>query len=98
MLGYLSRTINILALIVFSIICFVSCLKKKKYIFTRELGLVILLCLFLVITSLLRQLYYDDVKLSMLSGILYVAIPIIDAFLIINTSTKEEIKKWVKRI
>jgi len=36
MLGYLSRTINLISLMLFSIICFFCVIKKKNFVFTEN--------------------------------------------------------------
>ena len=94
MLGYLSRTINLLALLFFSVICFVSAIKKKSFKFTKELKSILFFIIMVLIISLGRQIYYKDIRISQLTGLLYVLLPIIDVFLIVNTSSKDEIEEY----
>lgn len=95
MSGYISRNLNIISLLIFTIICIISGSKKKKYTFVPETKKLLFFIIYVIFVSFIRQVYYRDVNISLFSGLLYVILPIVVVFFVVNTSEKDEVKRYL---
>lgn len=96
MTGKLPRSANLLSLGLFTFVCCFDLLQKRKYRYVKEIKLIIVPIIVMILISFVKQVYYNDLSLSRLSNILYIILPAIDAFAIINTAKdKKELEEYV---
>lgn len=95
MLGILPRSLNLLSLLLFSAVVLVSTIQKRSFKFFKEFVLVLIPITFMVLITLAKQIYYFDYNLGQTVGILYVILPIVDAFCIINVTSREDLMDYI---
>lgn len=95
MAGYLPRSVNLIALMLFTIVIANKPLKKKKFRFLKETKLVLFTVVVFFLISIVKQIYYQDLNFIMMSGLLYVVLSILDAFFVINSSKNDELYTYL---
>lgn len=96
MIGKLPRSANLVSLSLFTIVCLFDVIPKRKYRFLNEIKLIMIPIIVMIGISLIKQVYYNDFSLSRMTNILYLVLPAVDAFAIVNTvKDREELKEFV---
>jgi len=72
-----------------------QCYQKEELCFYWRIKKISFFIIIVILISMARQVFYNDINISLLTGILYVALPILDVFFIVNTSSEEEIKRYL---
>ena len=96
MTGFLPRSANLISLVLFTAVCCFDLVPKRKYRYINEIKLIIVPIIVMIIISFVKQAYYNDFSLSRMTSILYLILPAIDAFAIINTAKdKKELEEYI---
>jgi len=90
MAGFLPRIANLISLGVFSAVCCIDIIGKKSFKFVHELKIILFPILIMIIISFVKQVYYADYSIQRMANILYLILPAIDAFAIINSYKNEK--------
>lgn len=90
MLGYTSQSLYLGTLILFCMMNGFFVLRKKEYLCKREFKLGTCYVLVFLVVSVLIQLFHMDFQTYLISGLIRIFLPIINAFLFVNSINESD--------